>query len=47
MTRPRARRDGAGAFGAAFANVEDEEEWQGWVDWATVEVQTGGASSSA
>ena len=23
----------AGNMGAAFTEIEDEEEWMGWVDW--------------
>ena len=37
----------AGALGAPFTEVEDEEEWRGWVDWAVVDTQTVGAGSSA
>ncbi len=36
----------AGELGVPFTQTEDDEEWTGWVDWAAVEVQTGGAGSS-
>ena len=37
----------AGALGAPFTEVEDEEELRGWVDWAVVDTETADAGSSA
>ena len=33
----------AGDLGVPFTQVEDKEEWVGWVDWSEVEAHTAGA----
>ena len=37
----------AGYVGVPFTEVEDEEEWVGWVTWDEVAARTDGAGSSA
>ena len=37
----------AGYVGVPFTQVEDEEEWVGWVTWDEVAARTDGAGSSA
>tara|TARA_B110000046_G_C12836948_1_gene331887 strand:+ start:347 stop:685 length:339 start_codon:yes stop_codon:yes gene_type:complete len=37
----------AANMGRAFTEVEDDEEWVGWVDWGDVRAQTAGAVGSS
>ena len=37
----------AGELGAPFTEPAHDEEWVDWVNWSTVDAQSGGASTSA